>query len=181
MVRRKENDMMRILTILLLPLLFIATSCDSGGEGTACAINPVGIWGFSQFDIDFSEECDCGTSTCDDLFGGSILDDVSCVDISIVGGSIITDIAECNPDCVQGRTLEYCYTYESYTCSNDLVSSAGDIWVVAGDNATTVRENQSIEQLEQSIQEYLPDWVLDTDTDFGISCTVTSSITLTRD
>ena len=45
---------MRILTILLLPLLFVATSCDSGGEGSACAVDPTGTWEFTQFDLSFS-------------------------------------------------------------------------------------------------------------------------------
>ena len=42
--------MMRILTILLLPLLFIATSCDSGGEGvTTCSVDPTGSYTYESF------------------------------------------------------------------------------------------------------------------------------------
>ena len=52
--------MMRILTILLLPLLFIATSCDSGGAGTACSIDASGKWVFEEFNIlDLSPGCEC--------------------------------------------------------------------------------------------------------------------------
>jgi len=160
--------MIRILTILLLPLLFIATSCDSGGEGTACAINPTGIWSFTQFDLDFSEECDCGDTTCDELLGGSILDEVSCVSVAIVGGNVSWDSCSCD------RDIGDCVEYTSYTCSDTNITTNGDTWTVTGDVATMT--------VEESIEDFMNEFGIDGDPDaFGIGCMITSTVSLTRE
>ena len=141
---------MRILTVLLLPLLFFTTSCDSGGEGTACGINPVGIWEFTQFDLDFSD-CNCGADDCNDVLETSLLDEVSCLSVSLAGGNLVVNLEVCDPECITpGRTLDDCYFSTSYSCSDKLISSGGDVWEVNGNIATTIRE-QSVDDFEASI------------------------------
>ena len=171
---------MRILTVLLLPLLFFATSCDSGGEGTACGINPVGIWEFTQFDLEFSD-CSCGDNDCNDVLETSFLDEVSCLGVSIAGGDIIVNIEVCDPYCQTpgGRTLEDCYFTESYSCTDNLVSSGGDVWEVNGNIATTTRV-ESVDEFEDSMQDYFPEWEFNPGFELGSSCTVKTDITLTK-
>ena len=189
---------MRILTILLLPLLFFATSCDSGGEGTACSVNPIGYWEFAtdhddndateeqlldgaQFDLAFSNGCDCSAGDCNELFGGSILDEVSCGNLGILDGNINYDRVDCDPGCTQGsgRTLEDCYTYESYSCSEDKISSEYSMWVIDGNELSTARD-QSLSELQMSIQSFLPSWELPDGIEDSGGCVVTSTITVVR-
>ena len=162
---------MRILTILLLPLLFIVTSCDSGGEGSACAIDPTGTWEFTQFDLAFSEECDCGDgTTCNEaLETDTILESLECVDVLINAGYILTDTCECESD---GREVE-CEDVSTYTCSDNIIASDGDVWLITGNTATT----GSI----QTMAEFLSEWDIESDWDFGIGCTVTTTVSLTRE
>jgi len=209
----------------------------TGDEGTACAVNPVGIWEFSYFSLNFSEECYCPEGPQGCLFNGSFLDAVSCVDIAIVGGNIYTDMSECNPDCIQqfqvnwippnrdvcdgmydecgvcdgpGATiecsyigsdgtpvvtywctqaeceeyllaLEDCYTYESYTCTDNIISTSDCDWSVNGDMMIT--------SYEQSIEDFISDFGLllsgsedfeEAASYFGSECVVEISASLTR-
>jgi len=161
---------MRILTILLLPLLFVATSCDSGGEGSACAVDPTGTWEFTQFDLIFSEECDCGEgTTCEDALGAStILEDLECVDVLINAGYVLTNRCECDNE---GRTAE-CEDVASYTCSDNVISSDGDVWLITGNTASTGDI--------QTIDEFLSEWDIESDWDFGIGCSVTTVVSLAK-
>ena len=161
---------MRILTILLLPLLFIATSCDSGGEGSACAVDPTGTWEFTQFDLIFSEECNCGEGTnCEDeLETDTILEELECVDVLINAGYVLTDTCECESE---GREVE-CEDVSSYTCSDNVITSDGDVWLIIDNTAKTGDT--------QSINDFLLEWDIESDWDFGIGCSVTTVVSLAK-
>ena len=164
---------MRILTILLLPLLFVATSCDSGGEGSACAVDPTGTWKFTQVALDFSEECCAGDTACSsDLvsISNTILESLDCVEVFINAGYVLTDREECD-DCTRG--IE-CEDVSSYSCSDNIITSDGDVWLIIGNTATTA----SVQTIDDFISEF-EELNLNAD-DYGIGCTVTSGVSLTR-
>ena len=175
---------------LLSILCLFVLSCDSedddsgNGGGSNCSVNPVGTWEFTQFDLDFSDECNCGEDThCNNLLDTSLLDEVSCLTVGIAGENITVNIEICDPSCLEGnRTLEDCYFTESYDCNDNLISSDGNVWEIndTDDVATTIRI-ESTDEFEASLQEFFPDWELDTGgLDLGNSCTITSDIILTK-
>ena len=174
---------------LLYILCFFILSCDAeeedsgNGGGSNCSVNPAGIWEFTQFDLDFSDECNCGENTdCNDILETSLLDQVSCLIVGIAGENITVNIETCDPSCEGNRDLGNCYFTESYDCNDDFISSDGDVWEIndTDDIATTTRV-ESIEEFEVSIQEYFPIWELDTGgLDLGSSCTITSDIVLAK-
>ena len=111
----------------------------------------------------------------------SLLDEVSCLTVSIIGGKIIVNLEVCDPECIytEGRTLVNCYFSTSYSCSDNLVSSGGDVWEINGDVATTQR-HESVSAFEASIQEYFSDWEFDPGFELGDDCAIISDITLTK-
>ena len=150
--------MNRILTILLLPLLLMSTSCDSD-DSSECAINnPTGSWTFTQWDYTFSGGCAVGED-------GSALDDFLCVDITILQDNIDIDPCECDREACE----EDSYPYE---CSGSDLTFDGDTWTIDGNTATmTVTE-----PIEDSIYCEGNDC-----SGYGEDCMITSILTITKD
>ena len=168
--------MMRILTILLLPLLFIATSCDSGGEGTACAVDAGGLWEFTSIDIIFSD-CTCGDTDCNDAgTGDEILESLECVNVNLTEQNVLVDYCDCVEEETPVRTNEDCTDDAiSYSCSDTIINSAdGDVWSVSGSVATTT----DIQSIEDFISEF--GLISLNPEDFGANCMVTTEAQLTK-
>ena len=165
--------MIRILTILLLPFLFIATSCDSGGEGTACAVDPTGgVWRYTALDIEYSDECSCdGVEDCNDLgLAADVLTNLECITISIIGGSMQWDYLDC---AVCDRTAGDHQENINYSCSGNILSSSAGTWLVNG-NVAIASDIQTVEALMADA------CIIESDLDFGFGCIVTTIATLTN-
>ena len=107
----------------------------------------------------------------DETVSDTILENLQCVTIGIIpGGATSWDECECADDT---REIEDCITYDTYTCSENIISNGDDLWLIEGNIATTGST--------QSIEEFMLDFGLEGDPDdFGLGCTVTILAELTR-
>ena len=180
--------MMRILTIILLPLLFIATSCDSGGEGTACSIDASGQWRFEAFEIDFSDSCECD-GACDEIgLQEAMMTHLKCTDVQFVGNLVVNfcdsdenqnDLCDCSEenDCTRGQQ-DCLVSFEREECVDAVIGSleAGVTFLFNGDNAVGTTN-------QQLIKDFLEDYLLWDEWGnqiTGSGCTVTTLATLYR-
>ena len=189
--------MMRILTILLLPLLFIATSCDSGGEGTACSIDASGKWMFEEFNIlDLSSGCECydfsldeeGTIIgCDQVGLKEALEDIfECANIRFTSQLIFSFCDSKNEEGVCSDTIcnrgecdcQISYERSDNDCSDNFITNPATGMVFAFTNDELTGGTQ-----EQSIQEFLEKYILWDDWNSkitGSECSVQTEIQFVR-
>jgi len=180
--------MMRILTILLLPLLFIATSCDSGGEGTACSIDASGQWRFEAFEIEFSDSCECD-GACDEIgLQEAMMMHLKCANVQFVGDLVMNfcdsdadgnDLCDCSEENNCSRGQEDCkVTYAREECVDTVIGSleAGVNVLFNGDQAVGSTNQQLIEDF---LSDYLlwDEWGTQIT---GSGCTVATLSTLYR-
>ena len=150
--------MNKILMILLLPLLFIFPSCDSGGDDDSADCPIEGTWGLTTFDYVFSEpECTSGED-------GSA--DLSCLDVIVADDTTTWDTCDCD-----GEDPEDCTNTEDsdYTCDNPTTLDDGGSVTIDGDTATLI------------IIEPIEDFIFYEGGDYGEGCMVTSTLVFERE
>ena len=149
--------------ILLLPLLFILPSCDSGSDGGSdggsnnCPIE--GTWENTSFNYVFSDECTAGED-------GSA--DLSCLDIIVADDIIIWDSC----DCLDGGEPPACLdiSNDGYSCDNPTTFDDGGSVVIDEDTATLI--------IIEPIEDFL---FYSEGIDYGNGCMVTSTLVFERE
>ena len=119
-----------------------------------------------------TQRCRWWDDDCNELgLGDDVLEALQCISIGITSGHTIWDECACD----DSRDVDECTDEpNSYSCSDNFISSDGDLWEIVGNIATTTDI--------QTIEAFMLEFGLSGDPeDFGINCLVTTSAELTRE